>query len=73
MQWQNNGEGRRMIISERQIMHLIQLVNSYREVLLNLKSSEMLPSDYEQHWEASGSILNEISNQQSKELKDIQE
>jgi len=61
-----------MIISEKQIMELIQLLNSYREVLHNLSYSKILPKQYEVHLELSGNLLNKITQQQSEELKLIE-
>ena len=53
-------------------MELIQLLNSYREVLHNLSYSKILPKQYEVHLELSGNLLNKITQQQSEELKLIE-
>jgi len=63
-----------MIISEKQIIELIGLADGYRQVLLYLKNLHSGKSDFEIDIMTKDikTLLEDIKNQQSEELKVIE-
>jgi hypothetical protein len=57
-----------MIISEKQIMQLMQIAREFQSILIMAPEGERCKKQYDQ----IGSILTTIANQQSEELKKIE-
>ena len=62
-----------MIISEKQIMQLITFAHMFRADMLNTKFRGLLSETGEQTVSDVSRILGNISNQQSDELKEIED
>lgn len=60
-----------MIISEKQIMQLMQLAIGYTELLAILNSKNIMVGQSEQIREGIANLYREICAQQSEELKEI--
>ena len=60
-----------MIISEKQVMNLISIVNMYRSYLIEMKNSNMITDEGKNALAQTANFLSDIYNQQSDELKDI--
>ncbi len=56
-----------MIISERQIAQLMELVRQFQAILVLIPSNEKAKNQYN----CAEELLNTIANQQSTELKDV--
>lgn len=61
-----------MIISEKQIMQLMQLATGYTELLAILNSKSVVVSQSDEIREGIAILYREIANQQSEELKTIE-
>jgi hypothetical protein len=61
-----------MIISEKQIMQLIALAFMYRTELIELRAKKMLNQHGEQTASDISAVLDQITNQQSEKLKEIE-
>lgn len=61
-----------MIISEKQIMHLIHIATEYRRELLHCKTNSSLSEHGEQALSETSMLLQTIFSQQPEELKVIE-
>ena len=61
-----------MIISEKQIMQLMYFASEFRKELLRYSSTNILSEDGKNQLERVNTILTNIYNQQSEELKVIE-
>ncbi len=61
-----------MIISEKQIMALIGHAYDYRQMLIDIKNSEMITETGKSNLSNVCALLTSIFNQQSDKLKEIE-
>ncbi len=63
--------GDRMIISEKQIIQLISIANELKQILTQLGQQSMLKKSGDILMNDTCTLLNNITNQQSEELKEV--